>query len=103
MHEMRQGSCEWTSQSSSQANTQFLLLTDFELFAVTKPINSTSIQKVVKNSKIVKSRWQNPLTPLVIVNLLLRHKQSSVKFLKNFTSLVKKLCVTISNNNEIVT
>ena len=46
-------------------------------------------------SKNLKSRWQNLLTPLVIVNLLLRHKQSLVHFSKIFVSLVKKLCITM--------
>ena len=56
---------------------------------VAKPINSTSAQKVNKSFK------KYPLTPLEIVNLLLRHKQSSMLFLKNVISPVKKLCVAI--------
>ena len=33
------------------ANFEFVLLTDFELFVVAKPINSISVQKVVKDFK----------------------------------------------------
>ena len=72
------------------ANSEFVLLTDFELSMVAKHINSISVQKLKKLSKISKSIWQNPLTPLVIVNVLLRHKQSLMHFSKIF-SLVKKL------------
>ena len=41
----------FTPMSFLSANIEFVLLTDFELSMVAKPINSISVQKVVKNFK----------------------------------------------------
>ena len=51
------------------ANIEFVFLTDFELSVVAKPINSTSVQKVVKNFKNYLAK--PVITPLVIVNFVI--------------------------------